>query len=118
MSARGSPGRSARQHTAPQGHLPIVTLSPAWENAFAQSIVGDGESKHLAMQPSKLQEFVLALRDVYEQSAREGEMPVLVTSSMARMHVRAIVERFRPATAVFAQGEIHPRARLKTVASL
>ncbi len=106
------------QNTAPQGHLPIVTLSPAWENAFAQSIVGDGESKHLAMQPSKLQEFVLALRDVYEQAAREGEMPVLVTSSMARMHVRAIVERFRPATAVMAQGEIHPRARLKTVGSL
>ncbi len=106
------------QNTAPQGHLPIVTLSPAWENAFAQSIVGDGEAKHLAMQPSKLQEFVLALREVYEQAAREGEMPVLVTSSMARMHVRAIVERFRPATAVMAQGEIHPRARLKTVASL
>ncbi len=106
------------QNTAPQGHLPIVTLSPTWENAFAQSIVGDGETKHLAMQPSKLQEFVLALREVYEQAAREGEMPVLVTSSMARMHVRAIVERFRPATAVMAQGEIHPRARLKTVASL
>ncbi len=106
------------QNTAPQGHLPIVTLSPTWENAFAQSIVGDGETKHLAMQPSKLQEFVLALREVYEQAAREGEMPVLVTSSMARMHVRAIVERFRPSTAVMAQGEIHPRARLKTVASL
>jgi flagellar biosynthesis protein FlhA len=106
------------QHTAPQGHLPIITMSPAWEDAFAQSIIGDGEAKHLAMQPSKLQEFVLRLRDVFEQAAREGEMPVLVCSSMARMHVRAIVERFRPTTAVMAQGEIHPRARLKTVGSL
>jgi flagellar biosynthesis protein FlhA len=106
------------QHTAPQGHLPIITLSPAWEDAFAQSIVGEGEARHLAMQPSKLQEFVLGLRDSFEQAAREGEMPVLVSSSMARMHVRAIVERFRPATAVMAQGEIHPRARLKTVGSL
>jgi flagellar biosynthesis protein FlhA len=106
------------QHTAPQGHLPILTMSPAWEDAFAQSIVGEGEAKHLAMQPSKLQEFVLRLRDVFEQAAREGEMPVLVCSSMARMHVRAIVERFRPTTAVMAQGEIHPRARLKTVGSL
>jgi flagellar biosynthesis protein FlhA len=106
------------QHTAPQGHLPIVTLSPAWEDAFAQSIVGDGESRHLAMQPSRLQEFVLTLRDTFEQAAREGEIPVLVTSSMARMHVRAIVERFRPTTAVMAQGEIHPRAKLKTVGSI
>ena len=58
------------------------------------------------------------LRRHFEQAAREGEMPVLVCSSMARMHVRAIVERFRPTTAVMAQGEIHPRARLKTVGSL
>jgi flagellar biosynthesis protein FlhA len=106
------------QHTGPQGHLPIIALSPHWESAFAVAIVGDGEAKHLAMQPSKLQEFVLALREAFEQAAREGEMPVLVTSSMARMHVRTIVERFRPSTAVMAQGEIHPRARLKTVGSL
>jgi flagellar biosynthesis protein FlhA len=74
--------------------------------------------RHLAMQPSKLQEFVLSLRDAFEQAAREGEMPVLVTSSIVRMHVRAVVERFRPATAVMAQGEIHPRAKLKTISSI
>jgi len=106
------------QHTSASGHLPIITLSPAWEDAFNQAIVGEGESRHLAMQPSKLQDFVLTLRDTFEQAAREGEMPVLVCSSHARMHVRAIVERFRPTTAVMAQGEIHPRARLKTIGSL
>lgn len=106
------------QNAAPQGHLPMITLSPHWEDAFATSLVGDGEQKHLAMQPSKLQEFVIRLRDVFDQAAREGEMPVLVTSSMVRMHVRAVVERFRPQTAVMAQGEIHPRARLKAMSSI
>jgi flagellar biosynthesis protein FlhA len=106
------------QNTAPQGHLPIITLSPNWEDAFAMSLAGDGEAKHLAMQPSRLQEFVIKLRDTFEQAAREGEMPVLVTSSMVRLHVRAVLERFRPQTAVMAQGEIHPRARLKTIGSI
>jgi flagellar biosynthesis protein FlhA len=106
------------QNAAPTGQLPIITLSPAWEDSFATSLVGDGEAKHLAMQPTRLQEFVIRLRDVFEQAAREGEMPVLVTSSMARMHVRAVLERFRPQTAVMAQGEIHPRAKLKTVGSI
>jgi flagellar biosynthesis protein FlhA len=106
------------QNVAPQGHLPMITLSPQWEDAFATSLVGDGEQKHLAMQPSKLQEFVLRLREVFDQAAREGEMPVLVTSSMVRLHVRAVVERFRPQTAVMAQGEIHPRARLKALAAI
>ncbi|MGL4239905.1 MAG: flagellar biosynthesis protein FlhA [Beijerinckiaceae bacterium] len=106
------------QNTSPQGHLPIITLSPSWEDAFATSLVGEGEAKHLAMQPSRLQEFVIRLRDTFEQAARDGEMPVLVTSSMVRQHVRAVLERFRPQTAVMAQGEIHPRARLKTVGSI
>ncbi len=106
------------QNTAPQGHLPIITLSPQWEDSFAMSLVGEGEQKHLAMQPSRLQDFVIKLRDTFEQAAREGEMPVLVTSSMSRQHVRAVLERFRPQTAVMAQGEIHPRARLKTVGSV
>jgi flagellar biosynthesis protein FlhA len=106
------------QNSGPTGQLPIITLSPAWEDAFATSLAGEGESRHLAMQPSKLQEFVYRLRDVFEQAAREGEMPVLVTSSLVRLHVRAVLERFRPQTAVLAQGEIHPRARLKTVGSV
>jgi flagellar biosynthesis protein FlhA len=32
--------------------------------------------------------------------------------------VRAIVERFRPSTAVMAQTEIHPRARIRTVGAI
>ena len=47
--------------------------------------------------------------------ARAGEAPVLLTSGGIRSHVRAIVERIRPATPVLAQAEIHPRARIRTV---
>ncbi len=115
-------GRLARQITAqyssPGGHLALVTLSAGWEDAFATSLVGEGENRHLAMQPSKLTEFVLTLRDRFEDAARQGEMPALVTSNLIRPHVRAIVERFRPATPVISQQEIHSRAKLKTVASI
>ena len=34
----------------------------------------------LAMQPSKLSEFITLVRDRFEQAAREGEAPVLVLS--------------------------------------
>jgi flagellar biosynthesis protein FlhA len=106
------------QYTAPAGHLPIVTLSPGWETAFAESIIGNGEERHLAMQPSRLSDFVTAVRDRFEEAARLGEMPVLVTSVLARPFVRSIVERFRRETAVLSQAEIHPRVRLKTVGSV
>ncbi|MEH3144259.1 MAG: flagellar biosynthesis protein FlhA [Methylobacterium frigidaeris] len=106
------------QYQGPGGVLPIITLSPAWEGAFLEAIVGQGDERHLAMQPSRLSEFVTTVRDRFEDAARMGEMPVLVTSVQARPFVRSIIERFRRETPVMSQAEIHPRARLKTVGSV
>ena len=106
------------QHTTPAGHLPIIALTAKWEQAFAESIVGQGDDRSLAMQPSRLTEFINAVREKFEQAAQEGEAPVLVTSPGIRPFVRGIIERFRAQTSVLAQSEIHPRARLKTIASI
>ncbi len=106
------------QNTSHNGYLPLIALSARWEQAFAESIVGTGEDRSLAMQPSKLSEFMTATRNAFEQAAREGEAPVLVTSAGIRPFVRSLVERFRSQTTVLSQAEIHPRARLKTVGSV
>jgi flagellar biosynthesis protein FlhA len=106
------------QHLSPAGHLPLISLSPRWETSFAESIVGQGEERALAMQPSKLSEFVGAVREAFEAAARQNEAPVLLTSASTRPFVRSIVERFRPQTFVMSQAEIHPRIRLKTVGSV
>jgi len=106
------------QHTSPAGYVPLIALSAKWEQAFAESIIGQGDDRQLAMQPSKLSEFITLVRDRFEQAAQEGEAPVLVTSPSIRTFVRSIVERFRAQTPVLSQAEIHPRARLKTVSSI
>ena len=112
--------RLARQicaaHVDQNNALPLVTLSPRWEQSFAESIVG--EDRQLAMQPSKLQEFIASMRETYEEAGRSGESPVLLTSPGVRPFVRSIVERFRPQTFVMSQSEIHPRARLRTIGSI
>ncbi len=106
------------QYTTPSGYLPLIPLSAKWEQAFADAIVGQGDERTLAMQPSKLSEFITLIRERFEDAAREGEAPVLVTSASIRPFVRGIVERFRAQTPVLSQSEIHPRARLKTVGSI
>ena len=106
------------QNTSHNGYLPLIALSAKWEQAFAESLVGAGDERQLAMQPSKLSEFMTVVRDRFEQAAREGEAPVLVTSAAIRPFVRSLVERFRSQTTVLSQAEIHPRARLKTVGSV
>lgn len=106
------------QNTSHNGYLPLIAMSAKWEQAFAESLIGTGEDRSLAMQPSKLSEFMTIVRERFEQAAREGEAPVLVTSATIRPFVRSLVERFRAQTTVMSQAEIHPRAKLKTVGSI
>ncbi len=98
--------------------ISMVTLSPEWEQAFAESLVGAGEDKQLSMPPSRLQEFISLLRTNLERQAMMGENPVLLTSPAIRPYVRSIVERFRPMTVVMSQNEVHPRAKIKTVGQI
>ena len=114
--------RLARQisdsHVGPAGYIPLVTLSPEWEAAFTESLVGPPEDRQLAIAPSKLNEFMQRFRTVFESVTLGGEAPVLLCSSVIRAHVRAIVERLRPATPVLAQTEIYARARIRTLATI
>ena len=114
--------RLARQICAanlgPDGNLPLLTLSPQWEREFAEAMTGDGAERHLAMAPSKLQQFIMAIQRGFENAAQMGELPVLITSPSIRPHVRAIIERFRPQTVVMSQNEVHPRIRLRTIGAV
>ena len=103
------------QNANMEGIIQLVTLSPEWEQTFAESIVGNGDERQLSMEPSKLQEFISAVRQVFERQALMGETPVLLTSPNIRQFVRSIVERFRPSTVVMSQNEVHPKAKIKTV---
>ena len=115
-------GRLARQlcnqHSNHDNVLPLVTLSGEWEQAFAESLVGQGEDKQLAMAPTQLQQFIQSVRGTYEELAMKGEAPVLLTSPGIRPYVRSIIERFRPQTIIMSQNEIHPRARIRTLAQI
>jgi flagellar biosynthesis protein FlhA len=98
------------------GHVPLVTLSPKWEQAFAESLIGErGEERQLAMAPSALQDFIVSVRQTFDKFAQTGESPVLLTSPLIRPYVRSVIERFRPQTSVMSQNEIHAKAKIKTV---
>jgi flagellar biosynthesis protein FlhA len=105
-------------HTSEAGYMPLITLSPRWEQAFADALIGQGDERQLAMAPSQLQEFMAILQEAFEQQAIRGELPVLITSPAIRPYVRSIVERFRPSTIVLSQNEIHAKARLRTLGQL
>ncbi len=98
--------------------MPLVTLSPEWEQSFAESLIGNGDDIQLSMPPSRLQEFIGAVRETFDRHAMMGEMPALLTSPALRPYVRSIVERFRPTTTVLSQNEIHPKVKIKTLGTI
>src|SRR5690606_7593657 len=101
-----------------EGVIPLITLSPNWEQSFADSLVGEGEERQVSMAPSKLQEFINQIRQAFERQAMMGVAPALLTSPRIRPYVRSIVERFRPSTPVLSQNEIHPKAKIRTVGQI
>lgn len=114
--------RLARQisdsNTNEMGYIPIITLSPEWEQAFAEAVIGEGDAKQLAMPPSRLQQFISTVRQTYDRQAAMGESPVLLVSPTIRVYVRSVIERFRPTTTVLSQNEIHPKAKIKTLGQI
>ncbi len=100
------------------GVIPLITLSPEWEQAFQDSVQGEGEERQLIMAPTQLQQFIQTVRQTFERFAIMGESPVLLTSPGIRPFVRSIVERFRPATMVMSQNEIHAKAKIRTLGQI
>ena len=114
--------RLARQisnsQTTQAGYIPLVTMSPEWEQNFAEALTGKGDERQLAMAPSKLQEFIVKVRETYDRIAGDGEVPALLTSPVVRPFVRSIIERFRPQTFVMSQNEVHPKAKIRTLGQI
>ena len=116
--------RLARQishaNTNAEGYIPIVALSPTWEQTFMEAISGSGsgEERSLSMAPSRIQDFIQAVRSNFDKFAMQGEIPVLLTSGAIRPYVRSIIERFRPSTVVLSQNEIFAKAKIKTLGQI
>jgi len=106
------------QHAGTDGVMVLVTLTAEWEQAFAESLIGDPEDRQLAMAPTKLQEFIKRVNDQYEKFGTQGINPVIVVSPHIRPYIRTVIERFRPQTAVMSQNEIHAKAQIKTMGSI
>jgi flagellar biosynthesis protein FlhA len=114
--------RLARQISAAvigaDGFIQMITLSPQWEEILLDSLTGPPEDRQMAMEPTKLNDFVKKLRSVLDQAISNRESPVLVVSPHIRFPLEAVVKRIRSVTPVVAQTEIFPKARIRTIAVL
>src|SRR4051812_5487354 len=108
-----------RQITAPflgpDRKLRAIALDPTVEQEVSESITATSDGEYLAMEPSRAQALVTALRDRTDVAATLGSRPVLLCSARVRRHLRRLAEQSIPQLAVCSYNEIAPGIRVETV---
>jgi len=96
--------------------LPIISLSPAIENAFQESIKRTDNGSYLAMEPGLAHKIIQGINKAAEKGIVAEGQPVLLTSPIIRQHLSQLLARFLPTMPVISQAEIPADIRLESVA--
>lgn len=96
--------------------LPIISLAPAIENAFQESIKRTDNGSYLAMEPGLAHKIIQAINKASEKGIVAEGQPVLLTSPLIRQHLSQLLARFLPTMPVISQAEIPADIRLESVA--
>ncbi len=101
------------------GYMPVIMLSPQWEEHFLQSLTGKpGEDRTFAMPPSVVQEFISAARSAMAKFRSAHEHPVILSSAEARPFVRSLLERTLPDAPILSHNELHTSVSIKTIGQI
>jgi flagellar biosynthesis protein FlhA len=114
--ARQALGRAiTAPHLDTHQRLRAITLDPSIEQEFATSITQTADGEHLAMDPSRAEAVVVALRHQVDQGTARGGRPVLLCSARVRRHLRRLVAQAIPHLAVCSYNEISPGISVETI---
>jgi flagellar biosynthesis protein FlhA len=114
--ARQALGRAiTAPHLDSEQRLRAITLDPSIEQEFATAITQTADGEHLAMDPTRAEAVIGALRVQTEQGAARGTRPVLLCSARVRRHLRRLVAQAIPHLAVCSYNEISPGISVETI---
>jgi flagellar biosynthesis protein FlhA len=114
--ARQALGRTiTAPHLDADKRLRAIALDPAVEQEVAGAIAQTSDGEYLAMEPSRAQALVTALRTQMEHAVARGSRPVLLCSARVRRHLRRLVEQAIPHLAVCSYNEVAPGISVETI---
>jgi flagellar biosynthesis protein FlhA len=115
--ARQALGRAiTAPHLDPTQTLRVITLDPTIEQELASSITQTSDGEYLAMEPTRAQAVLTAVKTQSDHaSARGGMRPVLLCSARVRRHIRRLVESAVPHLPVCSYNEVAPGISVETI---
>ncbi len=114
--ARAALGRTiTAPHLDATRRLRAISLDPAIEQEIGESIAQTADGEQLAMDPSRAQDLLAALRGQLDTALAQGGRPVLLCSARARRHLRHLCEQSLPQLTVCSYNEIVPGVRVENM---
>ncbi|HVY97776.1 MAG TPA: flagellar biosynthesis protein FlhA [Solirubrobacterales bacterium] len=114
--ARAALGRTiTAPHLDGTRRLRAISLDPAIEQEIGESIAQTADGEQLAMDPSRAQDLLAALRGQLDSALAQGGRPVLLCSARARRHLRNLCEQSLPQLTVCSYNEIVPGVRVENM---
>lgn len=98
-----------------QGYIPVILLSPNWEEIIYNNLSSSNEGGQINFSPSQMNKFISSLRGAFDNVSKKGELPIMLVSNNIRIPIRRIVERIQPSVSVLAQEEIFSRVKIKNI---
>jgi flagellar biosynthesis protein FlhA len=115
--ARQALGRAiTAPHLGEDQTLRAITLDPAIEQEVAASITQTTDGEYLALEPSRAQALITAVRAQVDNAAAHGTArPVLLCSARVRRHLRRLLEGSVSQLAICSYNEISAGISVETI---
>jgi flagellar biosynthesis protein FlhA len=104
-----------RQHQAPDGTLPVITLDPRLDRSLNEQVAALPQGSMLNLDPGTSQRLLAALKQAAERVAARGQQPVVLCSPALRRHIRRLTDRILHSVPVLGLNEIDAMVHLQSL---
>lgn len=104
-----------RQHQAPDGTLPVITLDPRLDRSLNEQVATLPQGGMLNLDPNTSQKLLSAMKQAAERVAARGQQPVLLCSPALRRHLRRLTDRVLHTVPVLSLNEIDGMVQLQSL---
>ncbi len=107
-----------RKYTNEEGKIPVMSLSPQFEEIISGSLLQTEQGVQLVMDPTQANEMINEMARVIDAHPEFAGQPILLTSPTVRRHVRKLTERFIPQLIVISHNELTSDANVNAVGTV
>jgi len=108
----------SRKYTNDEGQIPVMNLSPHYEELVSGSLLQTEGGIQMVMDPTQANDMINEMARVIDMHPEFAGQPILLVSPTVRRHVRKLTERFLPQLIVLSHNELTSDVSVQSVGTV